>query len=110
MPTTPLKDSLKAMVERKPELANEMLEDAINSLLAGDVDDGRLLLRQYINATIGFKELAHRTGKADKNLMQMLSVSGNPTVTNLFEIIQACIKAEGVTISAHVVAQQHAPS
>ncbi|WP_298822840.1 transcriptional regulator [uncultured Roseibium sp.] len=110
MPTVPLKDSLKAMVERKLELATEMLEDAINALLAGDVDEGRLLFRQYINATIGFQELARRTGKADKTLMQMLSASGNPTVSNLFEIIHVCTKAEGVTISAHVVAQQHVPS
>ena len=53
MPTTTYKDSLKTMVAHNPDMATEMLEDAINSLLAGELDEGRLLLRQYVNATIG---------------------------------------------------------
>lgn len=102
MPTTPYKDSMKAMVARNPAMAAEMLEDAINALLAGEVDDGRLLLRQYVNATIGFGELARRTGKADKNLIRTLGPSGSPTAANLFQIIRACTQAEGITVSAHV--------
>ena len=46
MPTVPYKDSLKAMVEQNPHMATEMLEDAINALFAGELDEGRLLLRQ----------------------------------------------------------------
>ena len=103
MPTTSYKDSMKAVVARNPQMATEMLEDAINALLAGELDEGRLLLRQYVNATIGFGELARRTGKVDKNLMRALGPSGSPTAANLFEIIQACMNAEGVTVSAHVV-------
>ena len=103
MPTVPYNATIKSMIEGRPEMASEMLEDAINSLLAGELDDGRLLLRQYVNATIGFQELAKRTGKHDKNLMRALSATGNPTMSNLMEIIQACVKAEGVSLSAHVV-------
>lgn len=106
MPTIPYDQMIGDMIEDRPELANEMLEDAVNSLLTGDLDDGRILLRQYVNATIGFQELAKRTGKHDKNLMRMLSATGNPTASNLFDVIQACMKAEGVTISAHVVPQK----
>ena len=105
MPTTSYKDSMKAMVDENPDMATEMLEDAINSLLSGDLDDGRLLLRQYINATLGFQELAKRTGKQDKNLMRSLSATGSPTAANLFQIVQACMKAEGVTVAAHVIKQ-----
>lgn len=103
MPTVPYNDSIKAMVERNPRMAIEMFEDAINALLAGELEEGRLLLRQYVNATIGFQELARRTGKQDKNLMRTLSASGNPTVANLFDIIQACVQAEGVSLAAQVV-------
>jgi len=103
MPTTPYQASMKAMVARNPHMATEMFEDAINALFAGELDEGRLLLRQYINATIGFGELARRTGKADKNLMRALGQSGSPTAANLFQIIQACMKAEGVTVAAHVI-------
>lgn len=103
MPSTPYKDSMKAMVARNPDIAAEMLEDAINALFAGNLDEGRLLLRQYVNATIGFGELAQRTGKTDKNLIRSLGPNGSPTAANLFQIIQACMKAEGVTIAAHII-------
>ena len=110
MPTVSYNDSVKSMIDRRPELATEMLEDAINALFEGELDDGRLLLRQYVNTTIGFQELARRTGKQDKNLMRSLSASGNPTAANLFEIIRACSEAEGFTIAAHVTPRQAAPA
>jgi DNA-binding phage protein len=110
MPTIPFDDMLKGMADDNPQFASEMLEEALNTILAGDVDDGRVLLRQYVKATIGFQELAKRTGKQDKNLMRSLSASGNPTAANLFEIVQACTKAAGVTVSAHVAPRQHVPA
>jgi len=103
MPVTSYKDSMKDMVTRHPNMALEMLEDSINTLLSGNVDEGRLLLRQYVNATIGFKELASRTGKQDKNLMRSLSETGNPTAANLFEIMQACLDYQNVEVSAHII-------
>ena len=103
MPTVPFSDSLKAIADRDPDFANNILEESINAMLSGDLDTGRIHLRDYVHATIGFKELARRTGKNDKNLMRSLSPKGNPTASNLFEIIQACVKFEGVTIAAHVV-------
>jgi len=102
MPTVPYDTAMRDMVERNPEIGLEMLEGALNSLLAGDVDDGRLLLREYVKTTIGFQELARRTGKQDKNLMRSLSVKGNPTAANLFEIIRACADDQDMTITAHV--------
>jgi len=105
MPTVPYDKAMKEMLEEHPHMATEMLEGALNSLLSGELDEGRLLLRQFVNATLGFKELAKRTGKHDKNLMRTLSATGNPTAANLFEIVQACIQAEGMTVAAHV--QRH---
>ena len=103
MPTVSFDDMLSGMASSNSLFASEMLEEALNTILAGSVDDGRILLRQYIKATIGFQELAKLTGKQDKNLMRSLSATGNPTAANLFEIIQACTKAAGVKVSAHVV-------
>jgi len=54
---------------------------------------------------MSFQELAERTGKVDKNLMRALSAAGNPTASNLFEIVKVCIQAEGVTVVAHVQRQ-----
>jgi DNA-binding phage protein len=102
MPTKPLDTVYKELFDENPHMSAEMLEGALNLILSGELDDGRLLLRQFVNATIGFQELARRTGKVDKTLMRSLSASGNPTAANLFEIVQACMKAEGVTAAAQL--------
>ena len=102
MPTIPYNQMTRDMIEERPEMAAEMLEDAINRILAGELDDGRLLLRQYVNATLGFQELARRTGKIDRGLMRMLSKDGNPTASNLMEIVRACADAQGVEVIARV--------
>ena len=102
MPTIPYNEALKDMLDENPHMSAEMLEGALNMILSGELDEGRLLLRQFVNATIGFKELAKRTGKVDKTLMRILSASGNPTATNLFDIIQACLDAAGVKAAAYI--------
>ena len=57
---------------------------------------GKALLRDYINATIGFEELAKQTHKDSKSIMRMLSAHGNPTADNLFGILHVLQKREGV--------------
>ena len=49
-----------------------LLKEAVNALLSGDVDLGKTLLRDYINATVGFEKLASLTKKSPKSLMRML--------------------------------------
>ena len=99
MPTVPYRESLKNIADKNPEFSRELLQDAVDALLSGEVDDGRIMLRDYVNATMGFKELARRTGKIDKNLMRSLSTQGNPTAANLMEIVRTCAHAEGVVLS-----------
>ena len=103
MPTVPFEQSLKDMADESPEFAHGMLEAALNAILSGDLDEGRIHMKDYVRSTIGFQELANRTGKIDKNLMRTLGPKGNPTMANLVEIIQACIRDEDISIAAHVV-------
>ena len=100
MPTVPYNQMMRDMIAKRPEMAVEMLEHAVNRIFAGDLVEGRLLLRQYVNATLGFQELARRTEKIDRGLMRMLSKDGNPTATNLMEIVRACADVEDVDITA----------
>ena len=53
----------------------------------GCVDVGKIELRGYINATIGFEELTSITNKPPNGLMRMFGSAGNPHARNLFEII-----------------------
>jgi len=102
MRTIAYKGSLWAIAEDNPAFASELFEDAINAMLRGELDEGRVFLKDYVNATIGFAELGRRMGKDDKNLMRALGPRGNPTAANLMAIIRACAEAEDMSIAAHV--------
>jgi hypothetical protein len=48
--TTDFKDTVKARMKRSPKFRRAMLREAIECLLAGDVDTGKAILRDYINS------------------------------------------------------------
>ena len=78
-----------------------MLTEGVDALLAGDMDTGKSILCDYINATIGFEKLAAETGTPAKSLMRMLGPAGNPNARNLFAVIQRLQSASGVSLHVH---------
>jgi hypothetical protein len=94
--TKDFKNTVRARVQRDPAFRKELLREGVESFLAGDVETGKSVLRDYINATIGFKELAEITQRSPKSLMRMLGPSGNPHARNLFEIVSCLGKKAGV--------------
>lgn len=76
-----------------------MLMEAINELLAGDLDVGKGMLRHYVNATISFDGLAKETGKPGKSLQRMLGPRGNPTAESLFAIIKVLQASEHIRLA-----------
>ena len=95
--TRNFKDTVMARAERDPEFRPGLFCEAINALLRGDLDTGKALLRDYVNATVGFEALAAELGKSPKNLMRKLSGKGNPHVANLFAMIGNLKQREGST-------------
>ena len=57
---------------------------------------GKELLRDYINATVGFPKLAAHMKIHAKTLHQVFGPNGNPTTRNLFEIVAYLQNAEGL--------------
>lgn len=97
MPLT--RDFRQTVMERlakDPELGRELLREAIECLLSGDIETGKALLRDYVNGTVGFEALAQATKKSPKSLMRMLGPTGNPQARNLFEVIGQLRRAERV--------------
>lgn len=85
--TRDFKETIKARVERDPAFRRALLIEGIESLLSGDVETGKAVLRNYINATVGFNKLAAMIHCSPKSIMRMLGPSGNPQAQNLFEIV-----------------------
>ena len=85
--TRDFKETIKARVERDPRYRKELLREGVECMLAGDVETGKTILRDYINASVGFAALAAATRHSPKSLMRMLGPHGNPRARNLFEIV-----------------------
>ena len=94
--TRDFKQTVQARALRDSKFREGMLRESIECMLARDLKTGKALLRDYINAIIGFEELAKLTKKDSKSLMRMLSPDGNPTASNLFEVIYVLEKRENI--------------
>ena len=85
--TRDFKATVRARVERDPAFRQALLQEAVQALLEGDAASGRMVLRDYINATIGFEALAELTHTPAKSLMRMFGPKGNPQARSLFPVI-----------------------
>lgn len=72
------------------------MREAVESYLNGDLATSKAVLRDYVNATLGFQELEGRTDIPAKSLMRMLGPKGSPSAANLSSILTALQKTEGV--------------
>lgn len=97
--TKDFKMTVMARAHHDKAFCNAMLTEAINEFLTGDVDVGKAILRDYINATISFEILSAMLEKNPKSLMRMLSPKGNPTSRALFDIFHVIQKVKKVKIN-----------
>ena len=90
--TRDFKDTMTARVQRDPRFREALLTEAINAYLGGDTATGKAILRDFVNATLGFEELAAEIKKPSKSLHRMLAPRGNPSTENFFSIVSALQK------------------
>ena len=88
--------TLLARAQKDAEFRQAMLKEGIDTMLAGDVETGKAILRDYINAAVGFEPLAEATNIPAKSLMRMFGPKGNPRADNLFQIIKHLQAREGI--------------
>jgi DNA-binding phage protein len=101
--TREFKRTVVERVRRDPAFAKALLDEAATLFLNGEADTARIVLRDLVNATVGFEDLASETGKPVKSLHRMLSKDGNPTMDNLAAIVGVVRKKLGVDIQAKAV-------
>jgi DNA-binding phage protein len=102
--TRDFKHTVNERVERDPTFAQALLDEAATLFLNGEPEIARLMLRDLVNATLGFEQLATLTSKPSKSLHRMLSASGNPGMDNLAAIIDAIRLELKVSVEARSVA------
>jgi len=97
--TRDFKATVKARAERDASFREALLTEAVELLLSGEIETGKAILRDYINATVGFERLARETGTPSKSLMRMLGPKGNPRASNLLGVIGALQQVSGLHLA-----------
>ena len=97
------KETVNTRVQREPEFAKALLDEAASLFLNGEPETARLILRDLVNATTGFETLAHETSLPSKSLHRMLSAKGNPTMNNLTAIFTVLRRQLNVNLGVHTI-------
>lgn len=96
--TREFRNTIAARAERDPRFREALFTEALNAYFAGDTAVGKAILRDLVNATVGFEELALTLKKPSKSLHRMLAPRGNPRTDNFFSIINALQKKTHVKL------------
>ena len=96
--TRSFKETVRERVQEDAAFRNALLAEGIDALLSGEVDVGKTIIRDFINATVGFAKLAEETGIPIKSLMRMLGPTGNPSARNLFSVISVLQRSSGTSV------------
>jgi DNA-binding phage protein len=96
----PLSREFKELVvtraENDPDFRKGMIIEAINMILSGEIVAGRIMLRDYINATGAMDDLCKELKKHKSAISRMLGPSGNPTLESIVPVIKACADREKI--------------
>ena len=90
------KELVVARAEKDPEFRKGLVIEAINMILGGEITAGRIMLRDYINATGAMDDICKQLNKQKPAICRMLGPSGNPTLESIVPVIKACADREKI--------------
>jgi len=102
MLTRKFKETVQKRAQQDIKFRRALLLEAIEGFLAGDTRTARAMLKDYINATISFGEVASKMHKNTKSIQRMLAPEGNPSMESLASMLHILQQEEGVTLAVCV--------
>ena len=96
--TRDLSHTIAVRLRRDRAFRQVLLAEAVNVCIAGETRAGIAVLRELVNATVGFKGLAVEVKKPSMTLRRMLTPHGNPSAENFFDIVKALQKKTRVRL------------
>ncbi len=101
--TADVRDTVKARAESDPAFRAGLYQEAVQAILDGEFGTAKILLRDFIDATVGFAQLGRRIGLPEKSLMRMFGPSGNPRAENLVAVVVGLKDECHLSLTVHVV-------
>ena len=98
--TRDFKVTVRSRAGRDPKFRKKILREGIDCLLGGDLATAKIILRDYINATVGFAEVASATNIPSKSLMRMLGPFWESPGRRIFVWLSVFCSSMSVCVSA----------
>lgn len=96
--TRKFRETVQLRVKQDPEYRKELIIEATNAFLDGDISTSKKLLRDYFNATEALPSLARELAQDEKSIRRMIGPRGNPTLNNFINLLGACKKRENLDL------------
>jgi len=78
--TKSYQETVLKRIREDPAYAKALYNEAIDAILSGEREEGLMMMRDIVNADVGFPRLAKHLDIPEKSLHRMLSRRGNPSV------------------------------
>jgi DNA-binding phage protein len=96
--TRDFKETIMERASRDEQYRKGLLAEAVNEILEGNLDAGKAMLRDFINATITFPTLAQKMNKSSKSIHRMLGPRGNPRMDSMVGILKVLQDQERIRL------------
>ena len=96
--TKEFKETVMLRAKQDPDFRKELIVEATNAFLDGDIDTGKRLLRDYLNATQALPSIAGELQQDEKSIRRMIGNRGNPTLRNFTNLLNACKRRESLEL------------
>lgn len=96
--TREFKETVMQRAKKDPDFRQELIVEATNAFLEGDLDTGKRLLRNYLNATEALPSIAKELKQNEKSIRRMVGPRGNPTLRNLANLLNVCKRRESIEL------------
>jgi hypothetical protein len=96
--TRDFKETVMLRAKQDPAFRQGLIVEATNAFLDGDLDTGKRLLRDYLNATGTLAAVARELRQDEKSIRRMVGPRGNPTLINFINLLNSCKRRERIAL------------
>jgi DNA-binding phage protein len=94
----PFSETVHCELRKSDGFQRAYLRGTMECLLSGEVGPGKILLRDYINGTIGFAKLAKALGRSVPSVRRMFGPKANPSLRSFLEVTTYLQKIRGTAL------------